>query len=89
MTFCRRAFWMDVRAKQQPGRDFGQAPTAAWRALRKAVPLQTAAQRVKATKADETLAATFVHITDPDSFYPDSPPPQGHPSGGLNAHCKQ
>ena len=84
------AFWMDVRAKQQPSRDFGQAPTAAWRALRKAVPLQTAAQRVKATKADETLAATFVHTTDPQSFYPDSLPPQGHQSiitEGLQAHC--
>ena len=84
------AFWMDVRAKQQPGRDFGQAPTAAWQALRKAVPLQTAAQRVRATKADETLAATFVHTTDPASFYPDSPPPEGRQSTtteGLKARC--
>ena len=85
------AFWMDVRAKQQPGRDFGQAPTAAWQALRKAVPLQTAEQRVKATKADETLAAAFVHTTDPASFYPDSPPPEGQQStttAGLKARCK-
>ena len=84
------AFWMDVRAKQQPGRDFGQAPTAAWQALRKAVPLQTAAQRVRATKADETLAATFVHTTDPAPFYPDSPPPEGRQSTtteGLKARC--
>ena len=86
------AFWMDVRAKQQPGRDFGQAPTAAWQALRKAVPLQTAAQRVRATKADETLAATFVHTTDPASFYPDSPPPEGRQSTtteGLKARCNR
>ena len=86
------AFWMDVRAKQQPGRDFGQAPTAAWQALRKAVPLQTAAQRVRATKADETLAATFVHTTDPASFYADSPPPEGRQStttDGLKARCSR
>jgi histidine ammonia-lyase len=83
-------FWMDVRAKQQPGRDFGQAPTAAWQALRKAVPLQTAAQRVRATKADETLAALFVHTTDPTSFYPGSPPPEGQQStttDSLKARC--
>ena len=85
------SFWMDVRARQQAGRDFGQAPTAAWQALRKTVPLQTAAQRVKATKADETLAATFVHTTDPAAFFPDSPPPQGPqsiPTAGMQARCK-
>src|SRR5580692_825503 len=85
------AFWMDVRAKQQAGRDFGQAPTAAWQALRKSVPLQTAAQRVKATKADETLAATFVRTTDPSAFFPDWPPPEGPQSTtatGIKAQCR-
>jgi histidine ammonia-lyase len=85
------AFWMDVRAKQQPGRDFGHAPTAAWHALRQAVPLQSAAQRVKATQADETLAATFVHTTDPATFYSDLPPPerqQVSTAAGLKARCK-
>ena len=86
------SFWMDVRARQQAGRDFGPAPTAAWQALRKNVPLKTAAQRVKATKADETLAAEFVHTTDPASFYPDSPPPEGSQSSAataMKARCKQ
>jgi len=82
------AFWMDIRARQESGRDFGPAPTAAWQAVRKAVPLQTATQRVKATKADETLAAAFVHTTDPESFYAGSPPPQGQPPAALNARCK-
>jgi histidine ammonia-lyase len=85
------AFWMDVRARQQSGRDFGKAPTAAWQALRKAVPLQTAAQRVTATKADEVLAATFVHTTDPDTFYANLPPPQGHEAvitAELKARCR-
>jgi histidine ammonia-lyase len=81
------SFWMDVRARQQPGRDFGKAPTAAWQALRKAVPLQTAEQRVKARKADEVLAAIFVHTTDPRSFYPDSPPPQGNKLVMTDAQC--
>ena len=85
------SFWMDVRARQQSGRDFGKAPTAAWRALRKNVPLQTAAQRVKATKADETLAATFVRTTDPSAFFPDWPPPEGPQSTtatGIKAQCR-
>jgi histidine ammonia-lyase len=68
-------FWMDVRHKQAPGRDFGKAPTAAWTALRNAVPLKTAEQRVKASQSDEMLAATFVHSTDPERFYPSAPPP--------------
>ena len=86
------SFWMDVRARQETGRDFGQAPTAAWQALRKSVPLKTAAQRVKATQADETLAAEFVHTTDPASFYADSPPPEGTQSAttaAMKARCKQ
>ncbi len=67
-------FWMDVRKKQAPNRDFGEAPTAAWTALRKAVPLQTAAQRAQAPKSDERRAAELVHDTDPEVFYPTSLP---------------
>ena len=33
-------FWLDIRRIQSPGRDFGRAPTAAWSALRQAVPWQ-------------------------------------------------
>jgi len=35
-------FWLDVRRVQEPGRDFGRAPTAAWTAFRQAVPWQQA-----------------------------------------------
>ena len=80
-------FWIDVRRKQAPGRDFGQAPTAAWTALRKTIPLKTAEQRVKATQSDEVLAATFVHSTDPEAFYSSAPPPAANtPAGG--ARCR-
>ncbi|HVW69292.1 MAG TPA: aromatic amino acid ammonia-lyase [Steroidobacteraceae bacterium] len=67
-------FWMDVRKKQDPNRAFGNAPTAAWQAMRKAIPLQTAAQRVQAANSDERLAARFVHDTDPEVFFPTSLP---------------
>ncbi|HEY0342510.1 MAG TPA: hypothetical protein VGC34_17045, partial [Steroidobacteraceae bacterium] len=68
-------FWMDVRKKQAAGRDLGKAPTAAWTALRKVVPLKTAEQRIHASQSDETLAAAFVHSTDPELFYSSAPPP--------------
>ena len=32
--------WLDVRKKQDPTREFGPAPTAAWQAFRKVMPLQ-------------------------------------------------
>src|ERR1700737_1316101 len=34
------SFWMDVRKAQNPKREFGQAPTAVWSALRKEIPLR-------------------------------------------------
>jgi histidine ammonia-lyase len=81
------SFWIDVRRKQVPGRDFGQAPTAAWTALRKAVPLKTAEQRVKASQGDEVLAAAFIHSTDPETFYSSAPPPQANASA-TTLHCR-
>jgi histidine ammonia-lyase len=68
------SFWIDVRRKQDSSRDLGKAPAAAWTALRKAIPLKTAEQRLKATQSDEVLAAAFVHTTDPETFYSRMPP---------------
>jgi histidine ammonia-lyase len=62
------SFWMDVRKAQNPGRSFGQAPTAVWSALRKEIPLRPDPDRT-ATKSDAMLAAAFVHTTDPAAFY--------------------
>jgi histidine ammonia-lyase len=70
-------FWIDVRKKQDASRDLGKAPTAAWTALRKIVPLKTAEQRIRAPQSDEVLAAAFVHSTDPETFY-SSPPPRSN-----------
>ena len=71
-------FWIDVRKKQDARRDLGKAPTAAWIALRKIVPLKTAEQRIRASQSDEVLAAAFVHSTDPETFYSSSPPPRAN-----------
>jgi histidine ammonia-lyase len=60
------SLWMDVRKAQNPGRKFGEAPTAVWRALRKVVPLDA---NPAATASDEAPAAAFIHTTDPETFY--------------------
>ena len=71
------AFWLDVRQKQDSTREFGAAATAVWSALRRIAPLQTAEQRIKASKANTELATEFVHQTDPEMFYSGWPPPAG------------
>jgi histidine ammonia-lyase len=69
------SLWMDVRKAQNPARPFGAAPTAAWNALRKQVPLRTrSSQQVEqgdssSPPSDQRLAASFVHQTDPATFY--------------------
>ncbi|HTT01680.1 MAG TPA: aromatic amino acid ammonia-lyase [Steroidobacteraceae bacterium] len=67
-------FWMDVRKAQNPNRNFGRAPTAAWNALRKEVPLQRQSADFPA-RSEEARATDMVHGTDPASFYA--------PSGAL------
>lgn len=53
------AFWLDVRRVQNPSRAFGQAPTSAWEAFRKAVPLR--AEDPKAADAvTHEVAAKFI-----------------------------
>ena len=82
------AFWMDVRKKQDSSREFGAAATAAWTALRKTAPLQTAEQRVHASKPEAALAAEFVHETDPETFYSGRPPPVGRGTLADSLQCK-
>ena len=53
--------WMDVRKAQDSSRNFGEAPTAAWTAVRKV-----------GTQAADILA--FIKSTPASSFYHDGPP---------------
>jgi histidine ammonia-lyase len=70
------SFWMDVRQAQNPRRSFGPAPTAAWNAVRKEVPLKPDPNR-NPTRSDAMLAASFVHATDPGAFYTAALPHDG------------
>jgi histidine ammonia-lyase len=62
------AFWLDVRKKQDPTREFGAAPTAAWQALRKRVPLELGGSKPPAESLPVTTAA-FIRTTPAASFY--------------------
>ncbi len=66
--FLNAAFWLDVRKKQDPTREFGAAPTAAWQALRKRIPLELGGSKAPAESLPVTAAA-FIRTTPVGSFY--------------------
>ena len=66
--FLNAAFWLDVRKKQDPAREFGAAPTAAWQALRKRIPLDLGGDKAPAESLPVTAAA-FIRATPAASFY--------------------
>jgi histidine ammonia-lyase len=70
------SLWMDVRTTQDPKRSFGAAPTAAWSAFRRRVPLRqdSAAQ---ATQSMSQVAAEFLRTTPASTFYRGAAPPGG------------
>jgi histidine ammonia-lyase len=74
------AFWLDVRKAQDPSREFGPSPTAAWQALRKIVPLLPPAGEVP-TRSRAMTAAEFLRNTPATAFYPGGPP---MPDGAEN-----
>jgi histidine ammonia-lyase len=78
------SLWLDVRKAQDPHRNFGQAPTAAWTALRKKVPL-VAHSAGTAAGSDATVAAQFVRDTDPGTFHSIALPPRGNDSAPFAA----
>jgi histidine ammonia-lyase len=80
------SLWMDVRSAQKPGRTFGDAPTAAWKALRKMVPLKSGPDST-ATQSDGMVAVSFVHNTNPDMFYPAALPGE-HDTKAAGAECR-
>jgi hypothetical protein len=58
------SLWMEVRAKQDPKRSFGPAPTAAWQAFLKATADSTA-PAAAAMQFLRTHAATEFFASDP------------------------
>ena len=60
--------WLDVRKTQDPSRSFGDAPTAAWTAFRKIVPLLPDMNGVP-TQSRPMAAAAFLKSTPANAFY--------------------
>ncbi len=70
------SLWMDVRKAQDPARTFGAAPTAAWTALRRHVPLRL--DPGGSTVQLVSLAASqFLKTTPASTFYRGDAPPGG------------
>jgi histidine ammonia-lyase len=63
------AHWMDLRKAQDPKRQFGAAPTAAWQAFRKTVPFQAPAGTV-AERPLADVAYGWLKATAAASFHP-------------------
>lgn len=65
-------YWLDVRKIQDPSRNFGPGPTAAWTAFRNAIPWQAP----PASRPDEPLghvAYRFLKETPASAFFPEGP----------------
>jgi histidine ammonia-lyase len=66
------SLWMDVRKAQDSTRDFGVAPTAAWAAFRKVVPLAQFSGH-SGSKPVATVTSDFLKSTPASTFYGDLP----------------
>jgi histidine ammonia-lyase len=66
--------WLDVRKAQDPSRSFGAAPTAVWRALRHAIPLESDPNHPP-SESNPMLAARFIRLNPASNFYTGSSPP--------------
>jgi len=63
------SFWLDVRKAQEPARNFGEAPTAAWQALRKRIPLDLGEGKAPPAQSPPVSAADFIRTTPAAGFY--------------------
>ena len=67
--------WLDVRKAQDPARNFGAAPTAAWTAFRKVVPTLPTMEGVP-SQSRPMAASTFLRSTPAANFYTGAPMPR-------------
>lgn len=70
------AFWLDVRRAQDPNRNFGPAPTAAWTALRKELPFRLD-EASRPARPVHDVAANFLREHPATSFFAQSLPEPG------------
>ena len=63
------AYWMDIRQLEDPTRQFGAGPTAAWHALRTLLPFRYDPLTAAPTVSAGNLASAFMATTPADRFY--------------------
>jgi histidine ammonia-lyase len=74
VNLIEASLWLDVRKTQDPRRSFGEAPTAAWTAFRKRLPLDDdASKSVEVSRP--MVAADFLVTNSAASFYSGVSPP--------------
>jgi histidine ammonia-lyase len=69
------SLWLDVRKAQDPSRNFGDAPTAAWTAFRKVVPTLPTLDGIP-SQSRPMAAAAFLRSTPAGNFYTGAPMPR-------------
>lgn len=62
-------YWMDIRRVQEPGRNFGRAPSAAWVSFRQAVPWQQE-RRDRPARPIGGIVQAFMTAHPAEEFYP-------------------
>ncbi|HVW71238.1 MAG TPA: aromatic amino acid ammonia-lyase [Steroidobacteraceae bacterium] len=74
VNLTEASLWLDVRKRQDPQRGFGTAPTAAWLAFRKRLPLDEDGAR-PVTESKPMVAAEFLRSNLASAFYSGASPP--------------
>ena len=74
VNLVEASLWLDVRKAQDPHRSFGPAPTAAWTAFRKRLPLEDDSK--PANESKPMVAAEFLRMNPAAAFFTGASPPQ-------------
>jgi histidine ammonia-lyase len=73
VNLVEAGLWLDVRKAQDPQRSFGPAPTAAWTAFRKRLPLEDDSK--PANESKPMVAAEFLRMNPAAAFFTGASPP--------------
>jgi histidine ammonia-lyase len=70
------AYWLDMRKRQNPARNFGAPSTAVWSAFRAAIPFEPDPAHPQ-TQPIHEVASQFIRANEVSRFFPDDARPPG------------